>query len=164
MTSSTSFVKIERIARTVFIVVLLIAALLCCVAMAWLEIKRWENLQFRARLIGKTAMWDPVDAVYMASRPYTSLFGVRFADRFSTPRRRIIARWAVAYPTSLPALFILSLALAGLFSCLCQYILLKAIEKEVPALTHQIADFTGKVVGELNNASATWATGAQRCH
>jgi flagellar basal body-associated protein FliL len=150
-------VKVERMARIVFIVVLLIAAALCCVAMAWWEIKRWRSLQERAKMIGKEAS-DPMDAVYMASRPYTSTVGRKFANRFSSPRRKIIARWAVAYPTSLPALFILSLALAGLFSCLCQYILLKAIEKEVPALTQQIADFTGKVVTELNNASATWAT------
>jgi hypothetical protein len=154
-------VKIERLARTVFIVVLLLAAVLICIAMAWWEIKRWASLQERAKLIGKEAL-DPMDAVYMASRPYTSLLGRKFANRFSTPRRKIIARWAIAYPTSLPALFILSLALAGLFSCLCQYILLKAIENEVPHLTQEIANFTGKVVMELNNASASWATDANK--
>jgi hypothetical protein len=154
-------VKIERIAKTVFIVVLLIAAVLCCIAMAWWEIKRWASLQERARLIGKEAT-DPMDAVYMASRPYTSLVGRKFADRFSSPRRKIIARWAVAYSTSLPALFILSLALAGLFSCLCQYILLKAIETKVPHLTQEIANFTGKVVAELNNASALWAVDSNK--
>jgi len=151
-------VKIERIARVAFIVVLTIAAILCCLPMAWWEIIRWKRLQARAKMISVEAT-DPMDAVYMASRPYTSMIGIMVANRFSTPRRRVVARWAVAYSTSLPALFILALALAGLFSCLCQYILLKAIEREVPALTSEIANFTDKVVDSLNNASVSWANG-----
>jgi hypothetical protein len=151
-------VKIEHVARIVFIVVLTIAAVLCCIPMAWWELIRWKRLQQRAKMINAEAT-DPMDAVYLASRPYTSLIGRKVANRFSTPRRQILARWAVAYPTSLPALFILALALAGLFSCLCQYILLKAIEKEVPVLTGEVANFTDKVVAQLNNASAAWANG-----
>lgn len=154
-------VKVERMAKIVFIVVLVIAAILCCIPMAWWEIKRWAKLQVRAKLIGQQAV-DPLDAVYMASRPYTSRVGMKVANRFSSSRRQLIARWAVAYATSLPALFLLSLALAGLFACLCQFILLKAIEREVPVLTQEIANFTGKVVTELNNASSTWATEANQ--
>ena len=151
-------IKIAHVARIVFIVVLTIAAVLCCIPMAWWEIIRWRRLQQRAKMI-TTEATDPIDAVYMASRPSTSKIGRMVANRFSTPRRQIIARWAVAYPTSLPALFILALGLAGLFSCLCQYILLKAIEREVPVLTNEIVNFTSKVVGELNNASMSWANG-----
>lgn len=150
-------VKIERIAQKVFIAVLTIAAVVACVPMAWLEIRKWRSLQQRARLVGMKA-YDPMDAVYMSSRPWTSRIGWWFAGKFNSPRRQIIARWAVAYPTSIPALFILSIALAGLFSCLCQYIFLKMIEKEVPELTAMVANFTDKVVDELNNASARWAT------
>lgn len=151
-------VKTAHIARIVFIIVLTIAAILCCIPMAWWEIIRWRRLQQRAKMISTEAT-DPMDAVYMASRPCTSTVGRMVANRFSSPRRQIIARWAVAYPTSLPALFILALGLAGLFSCLCQYILLKAIEREVPVLTNEIANFTSKVVDELNNASTSWANG-----
>ena len=151
-------VKIEHIARVAFIVVLTIAAILCCLPMAWWEIIRWRRLQERAKMISLEAT-DPMDAVYMASRPYTSTVGIMVAHRFTTPRHKVVARWAVAYSTSLPALFILALALAGLFSCLCQYILLKAIEREVPALTSEIANFTDKVVDSLNNASVSWANG-----
>jgi hypothetical protein len=154
-------VHIENIARRTFIGVLLTAAILVCVPMAWWEIQRYRKLQERARLIGIHAV-DPMDAVYMASRPYTSRMGVTIASRFSTTRRQILVRWAVAYSTSVPALFILSLALAGLFSCLCQYILLKSIVKEVPDLTNQVANFTGNVMKSLNNASTQWATGANQ--
>jgi hypothetical protein len=152
-------VKVVAIAKIVFIVVLLIAAVLCCIPMAWWEIRRWASLQLRAKLIRKQAL-DPMDAVYMASRPWTSRIGMMISNRFSSPRRQIIVRWAVAYATSLPALLLLSLALAGLFSCLCQFILVKAIQREVPVITQEIANFTDKVVSELNNASATWATTA----
>jgi hypothetical protein len=154
-------VDIENIARRVFIGVLLTAAILVCVPMAWWEIQRYRQLQERARFIGNQAV-DPMDAVYMASRPFTSRIGHNIASRFSTPRRQLLVRWAVAYSTSVPALFILSLALAGLFSCLCQYILLKSIAKEVPALTDQVANFSGNVVKALNNASTNWATGTNQ--
>ena len=151
-------VKVERIARVVFIVVLTIAAVLCCLPMAWWEIIRWRRLQERAKMISVVAT-DPMDAVYLASRPITSSIGRTIADRFTVPRHRVVVRWAIAYSTSLPALFILALALAGLFACLCQYILLKAIEREVPVLTSEIANFTDKVVDSLNNASVSWANG-----
>jgi len=63
----------------------------------------------------------------------------------------------VAYATTEAALFVLALGAAGLFTCLCQYTLLKQFEKEVPALTNQVANFADKVVNTLNNASMAWA-------
>jgi uncharacterized protein YdhG (YjbR/CyaY superfamily) len=152
---------VAHIAKKVFIGVLLTAAILVCVPMAWLEIRRYRRLQERAKNVREYAL-DPMDAVYISSRPYTSDIGRWFARKFSTPRRQILVRWAVAYPTSVPALFILSLAIAGLLSCLCQYILLRAIEKQVPALTGQVANFTSKVVTQLNNASVQWADGTNK--
>ena len=153
--------QLAHTAKKVFIGVLLTAAILVCIPMAWWEIRRYRRLQERAKKIGDYAH-DPMDAVYISSRPYTSDVGRWFARRFSTPRRQILARWAVAYPTSVPALFILSLAVAGLFSCLCQFILLKSIEKQVPALTGQVANFSDQVVAQLNNASVHWADGTNK--
>jgi hypothetical protein len=54
-------------------------------------------------------------------------------------------------------LFVLALGIAGLFTCLCQYILLKQLEKQVPQLTNQVGDFADKVIFQLNNASQSWA-------
>jgi hypothetical protein len=129
--------------------------------MAWWEIKRYRRLQVRAKNVQKYAT-DPMDAVYISSRPYTSDIGRSLASHFNSPRRQIIVRWCVAYFTSVPALFILSLAIAGLFSCLCQYIVLRSIEKEVPVLTQEVANFTAKVVTSLNNASTAWADGTNK--
>jgi hypothetical protein len=154
-------VHVENIARKVFLGTLLTAAILVCIPMAWWEIQRYRRLQERARLIGTQAT-DPMDAVYMASRPYTSRIGHKIASKFSSPRKQILVRWAVAYPTSVPALFILSLGLAGLFACLCQFLLLKAIEKEVPSLTDQVANFTGAIVKSIDNASTSWADGTNK--
>jgi len=158
------FDGLDRLAhglKSVFLGVLLTLAILVCIPMAWWEIKRYRRLQQRAKNVQKYAT-DPMDAVYLSSRPYTSDIGRIIADRFTSPRRKIIARWTVAYFTSVPALFILSLALAGLFSCLCQYIVLRAIEKEVPVLTQEVANFTSKVVTSLNNASTSWAEGTNQ--
>src|ERR1700759_610418 len=101
-----------------------------------------------------------MDAVYLTTRPYTSDFGRSVANRFGTNKRQILVRWFVAYCTSLPALFLLSLALAGLFSCFCQYILIKVVNKKVPAITAEIVGFADDVVQSMNNASQKWATDA----
>jgi hypothetical protein len=53
----------------------------------------------------------------------------------------------------------LSLGIAGLFACFCQYLLLKAIQDKTPELTNQVADFAGKVVAAMNNASMSWSEG-----
>lgn len=58
--------------------------------------------------------------------------------------------------------FVLAIAIAALFACLCQYILLKAVSKTVPELTSEVGAFADKVVNSLNNASAEWANGANK--
>ena len=151
-------VEIEVLAKKVFLITLVILAVLAMIPMAWREIRRWKLEQERARLIRNDA-FDPMDAVYIASRPYTSTAGLKVAEKFHSSCRRTLVRWSVAYATTVPALFVLSLGIAGLLACLCQYILLKTIEKEVPILENQVIGFADKVVNQLNNASEQWAIG-----
>lgn len=154
-------VHIEHLAKKIFLGVLITLAILAMVHMAYREYRRWRLMQERAQLI-KTDAHDPMDAVYLVSRPYTSTFGLKVSQIFSSPRRQALVRWTVAYATTVPALFVLSLAIAGLLGCLCQYILLKSIEKEVPALTNQVGAFADKVMFQLNNASEQWAVGTNK--
>jgi hypothetical protein len=146
-------------AKKVFIAVLLILAIAACVPMALMEIRRHRSMRIRAGKIQHYAV-DSMDAVYLASRPYSSDFGRNVASRFHSSRRQTLVRWCIAYCTSLPALFLISLALAGFFSCFCQWILLKVITKEVPAITAEIVAFADEVVGQINNSSQKWATDA----
>ncbi|KAI2634409.1 hypothetical protein GGS26DRAFT_581862 [Hypomontagnella submonticulosa] len=141
-------------AKVVAIVVLMILAIAVCVPMAYMEIRRWR----RAQVCSEDA-YDDMDLVYMVSRPSSSRFGYWIASKFSE-KRRLLVRWCIAYATSLPALFVLSLALAAFFSCFCQYLLLKAIEKEIPELADQVGDFANQVVSTLNNVSQKWADDA----
>jgi hypothetical protein len=145
-------------ARKIFIVVIVLAAILVCVPMAYREIWRWRSMKERSLLVQKH-VHEPMDVVYIISRPYTSTAGMKAASMFSANRRQILTRWAIAYATSTPALFILSLGLAGLFSCLCHYILLRSVEKVVPELTAEVSAFADKVVDKLNDASGKWANG-----
>jgi hypothetical protein len=154
-------VRIEHLAKKIFLGVLITLAILAMIPMAYREYRRWRFAQDRAKLI-KTDAHDPMDAVYLASRPYTSTFGLTLAKRFKSPRRQALVRWSIAYATTVPALFVLSLAIAGLLGCLCQYILLKSIEKEVPALTNEVGAFADKVMYQLNNASEQWAVGTNK--
>ncbi|OTB01613.1 hypothetical protein M426DRAFT_35346, partial [Hypoxylon sp. CI-4A] len=145
---------IAHTAKIVAIVGLILAAIAVCLPMAYMEIRRWRRSQ-----IASENAYDDMDTVYMVSRPTTSRFGYYIASKFSE-KRRLLVRWCIAYATSLPALFVLSLALAGFFSCFCQWLLLQAIEKEVPALENQVGDFADQVVGTLGNVSQKWADDA----
>ena len=145
-------------ARKAFIAVLIILAIAVCIPMAYREIRRWRIMKQRAQLVGDKS-FDPMDVIYITSRPYTATAGIKAATTFSTTRAQVLSRWVIAYVTSSPALFILSLGITGLLACLCQYILLKAVEKQVPALANEVGDFAEEVISSLNNASASWANG-----
>ncbi|KAA8618505.1 hypothetical protein PtrSN002B_009924 [Pyrenophora tritici-repentis] len=144
-------------ARKIALGVLIAAAILVCVPMAWMETRRYRKMQERAALFQEGH--EGMDVVYLASRPTSSGIGLWFGKRFGSARRQAVIRWAWAYATSIPMMFLISLGVAGLFSCFCQYLLLKAIEDKTPELTDQVADFAGKVVSSLNNASMSWSNG-----
>ncbi|KAI5197008.1 hypothetical protein E4T39_07499 [Aureobasidium subglaciale] len=148
------------LAKKVFLSVLIIAAILVCVPMAYREVRRWRLQEERASAIKHIN--DPMDAVYIVSRPYTANLGVKVSNHFSSTRARTLVRWTIAYATTTPALFVLCLAIAGLLGCLCQYILLQAIRKEVPELTQKVDAFADKVQWSLNNASLAWAVDTNR--
>jgi hypothetical protein len=143
--------------KRAFLGILLTLAILACVPMAFMEIRRFHKLQNRSRRVDGWAT-DRMDAAYLYSRPYTSDFGYWLAGRSRNVKNQVLVRWCIAYFTSIPALFLLSIAVAGLFACLCQIIVVKSIEKVVPELTAEMANFTGEIVTKLNNASASWAT------
>jgi len=151
--------KLLQKIKTIGLAVLIILAVLVCAPMAYREIWRWRRLQERANLLQKNA-FDPIDVVHIASRPYTNTIGIKLASMFSSTKRQILTRWFVAYATSGSAMFVLALGLAGAFSCLCQYVVLKSLEKEVPGLAKEAGKFSGDVVGALNNASMAWAVSA----
>ena len=149
---------IVNLARRVFIAVLLILAILVCIPMAYQEVRRWNTMKERSELVADHS-FDPMDVMYIASRPYTATAGIKAAAPFESTKKQILTRWVVAYATTAPALLVLSLGITGLLSCLCQYALLKALEREVPALANEVGGFADLVVGKLENASASWANG-----
>ncbi|RDW82206.1 hypothetical protein BP6252_03318 [Coleophoma cylindrospora] len=155
----TGLLKVIKEARIIFVVVLTVLAVLVCIPMAYREIWRWRTMQQRAVLLQKNS-FDPMDVIYIASRPYTTTAGIKAASKFKSTKRQILVRWAFAYATSLPALFVLALGIAGLLSCLCQFIILKVIVKEVPILANEVNNFADTVVNALNNASTAWAVAA----
>lgn len=150
--------NIANSARRAFIGVLVVLAILVCIPMAWREIQRWRKTQERARLIGEGS-YEPLDIIYIASRPYTAAAGIKVSSKFTSSKKKNLTRWVIAYATSTPALLLLSLGITGLLACLCQFMLLKAVEKEIPALANEVGDFAGKVVNVLNKASEQWAIG-----
>jgi len=150
-------IKMAYDARKIALAVLIVAAILVCVPMAWMEVRRYRKMQARAALFAEGH--DAMDVVYLASRPTSSSIGLWFGRRFGSARRQAIIRWAWAYATSVPMMLLLALGLAGLFSCFCQYLLLKAIEDKTPELTKQVGDFAEKVVTSLNDASMSWSKG-----
>lgn len=147
--------KLVDKSRVTFIVILTLLAIAAMAPMAWLEIRRWRQQRKHAKLVSQN-QFDPMDVAYISSRPSTATFGINLAARFKG-KKQILVRWCIAYATSPPALFVLSLALTGLFSCLCQVILLKAVQKEVPALTGKVGAFADNVVSNIEKVSVDWA-------
>ncbi|KHJ33955.1 putative pheromone-regulated multispanning membrane protein [Erysiphe necator] len=147
-------------ARTLIIMVFTIVAVLLCVATAYKEIRTWNKLHD-----GSNSIFSHIesyqDLIYFFSRPHTSLLGVHMSIKlFSSKRRRNLLRWFVAYTTTAPALYVLSLGVAGLLSCLGQFILLKIVQKEVPVIADEVGKFTELVVKSLDDASKQWAIDA----
>ena len=150
--------EIANLARRVFIAVLIILATLVCIPMAYQEVRRWNTMKKRSELVANKSL-DPMDVMYIASRPYTATAGIKAAAPFGSSKRQILIRWVIAYATSPPALLVLALGITGLLSCLCQYALLKALMREVPVLANEVGHFADLVVDKLENASASWANG-----
>ncbi|OAA58876.1 hypothetical protein ISF_06659 [Cordyceps fumosorosea ARSEF 2679] len=146
--------------KVIFLVVLSLLAALAIAPMAAFEIYRWKRRAKHGERIEQNRV-DNIDMMYIASRPLTSRVGIKFASRLEGDRK-LLMRWCVAYATSPSALFVLSLAMAGLFSCLCQWILLKAVQKEVPEITAKIGEFIEDVVKSLEQVSADWAKDANK--
>jgi hypothetical protein len=86
-------------AKKVFLGVLLTAAILACIPMAWWEIMRYRRLQARNQIVEQHAH-DKMDVVYLYSRPVTSDIGRTIANKFSDSRTKILVRWCIAYCTS----------------------------------------------------------------
>ena len=151
--------NIVRTAKLAFSIAIPILAVLAIIGMGYLEIRRWRREKQRSREFTEHG-YDPMDVVYLSSRPVTGGFGLWLSAKFKTVKKQLLVRWIIAYGTSLPALFVLSLAFAGLFSCLCQFIILRSIQQEAPALANQVGDFAGDVVGTLQKVSTNWADDA----
>ncbi|KAI2626865.1 hypothetical protein GGS21DRAFT_265138 [Xylaria nigripes] len=152
-----SLYKIMYDAKIVAIVILAILAVAACIPMFILEKRRW-----RKQTESVPYAVDFLDYGYIYSSPLAARVGLAISRKLASKddRRKIVLRWFVSYATSLPALFVLSLALAGFFACLWQGILLKAIEDKVPELSNQVGDFAGDVVQSLSNVSQKWSDDA----
>ncbi|KAI1353196.1 hypothetical protein F5Y01DRAFT_323404 [Xylaria sp. FL0043] len=152
--------KIVYSAKIAAVVILALLAVGVCVPVYILEKRRWRR---QNDLAGRAV--DILDYGYMYSSPLAARTGLAVSRKLggasnNNNPRKIVTRWFVAYSTSLPALFVLSLALAGFFSCIWQGILLRTIEKEVPALSQQVGDFAEDVVKSLTNVSQKWSDDA----
>jgi hypothetical protein len=149
--------KIAYDAKIAAIVILALLAIAVCIPMYILEKRRWRR---QNESVANAV--DVLDYGYLYSSPLTARVGLAISSKFEDKHnaRKIMIRWFVAYATSIPALFVLSLALAGFFACFWQGILLKAIENEVPQLSQQVSGFAENVVQTLGNVSRKWSDDA----
>ena len=151
-----SLTDLANTGRKIFIAVLVVLAITVCIPMALRELRRFRLESSRAHLV-KDNSFDPMDVIYIASRPHSSTVGIKAGSVFQSTKKQILVRWVIAYATSPPALFILTLGLTGLFSCLCQYALLRSLAHKAPGLAKDVGGFADKVVKSLNDTSEAWA-------
>lgn len=144
--------------KKILIITIIILALLAIIPMAYREVWNWRTTRSRAYMIADpTRSWDPIDIIVISSRPFSSTVGLKASAAFTSLRRQTLIRWAVAYVTSTPALFVLSLGVAGLAGVAAQYIVLKQVEKAAPELAAEVGEFADVVVDALTAASVNWA-------
>lgn len=142
-------------AKIIVSIVLVILALLAALLMGWWEAKRYKKTVARSDIFRDR---EPMDAAYVAARPLTARTGLWLSTKtFKDPQRQMLVRWCIAYSTSLPALFLLSLSATAAFSVICQFLILQALQRETPGLTAEVGGFAANVVGSLKEASARWA-------
>lgn len=147
--------RIAANAKIISIAALVFLAVMACGAMAFWEFRRFHRQLFKSQTLVDRA---PMDITYLASRPFTAGTGLWLSEKLSGDRRRkFLMRWVLAYATTYTALFVLTLSMAGAFSCLCQWIIMQAIQRESPALADAVGDFAGHVVTSLEQASTKWA-------
>lgn len=147
--------EIAAKAKIVALVSLILLAMASALAMAWWEIKRYNKAVRKCQVLANR---EPMDVSYVASRPLTASTGLWLSNKVTNdPRRQMLIRWAIAYATTYTALLLLSLAVAGALSSLCQFLIMRAIQKEAPILTTEVGNYVGSVVAELGQASTQWA-------
>lgn len=147
--------RVSAKAKVIGIASLIVMAVALCGLMAWWESKRFKRQRDQSKT---TINYAPMDIIYVASRPCTARTGVWISERLTGDRRRqFLVRWVIAYATTYTALFVLALSAAGAFSCLCQWIVIQAIQRQSPGLAGTVGDFAGHVMTSLEQASTRWA-------
>lgn len=158
-----SLFKLTHNAKIIALCVLCFLAVAACGWFLFLEIRRGRKESEYIQTF-ESEQYDQVDFAHLYSRPRLGWVEVKTAQKLAPKpqdtKKRMLIRWCMSYATSIPALFVLALAIAGLFSCLCQVVLLKSIEKTVPELAGKVGDFADDVVYKLGNVSERWATDA----
>jgi hypothetical protein len=150
-----ALLEIAANARIISVTVLVFLAIVACATMAYWELRRFNRQRDKSERLTDRA---PMDVVYVASRPFTAGTGLWVSEKLSGDRRRqFLIRWVVAYATTYTALFVLALSVAGAFSCLCQWVIMQAIQKETPALAEAVGDLASHVATSLEQASTKWA-------
>ena len=142
--------------KNILVGIVVALAVLAMIPMGYMEWLGWRTTNSRARML-LTPSCDPLDVVQIASRPYSAGIGLKLAGFFRSSRHQTLVRWAVAYVTSTPALFVVSLGVAGLLGVFSQYILLRQVEIAAPELAAQVGEFAEIVVKQLTAASEKWA-------
>ncbi|KAK6535353.1 plasma membrane fusion protein prm1 [Orbilia ellipsospora] len=148
-------------ARNILLGVLIGLAVIVMIPMGYREWWRYRSMRQRAFMLSAPGQsFDPVDIVQICTHPYSSTLGLKAAARFKSTHRQVAVRWWFAYISSPACLFVLSLGLAGLISCLGQYIVLKQVVNATPELANEVGEFADTVVNKLTDASLAWANDA----
>lgn len=146
---------IAKSARVIVLTGMLLAALLAAAFMAWFEFQSYRTTVVNSKLLLNR---EGMDTVYVVARPLTARTGLWISQKVSKdPNRQMLIRWVVAYATTYTALFVLSLAVAGAFSVLCQFFIMRAVQKETPALAQEVGTFVTNAMGALESSSTQWA-------
>ncbi|KAH9865928.1 hypothetical protein J1614_008903 [Plenodomus biglobosus] len=160
------------ISRMIILSVLVSLAVLAALAVAWIEASQGREIDSAKEILKHRAsganvarshasISDTHRTLLLQPQP-TYLFPLglwlrrKFGDRRS---QKDAIDWLFAYATSSPMLFVLTIGMAGLLSCMAQYLFIESVRSAGPQLTSQVADFSGHVLKSMNESSVWWSNG-----
>jgi hypothetical protein len=144
-------------------IVILVAAILSMVPFGVMEWWKWKKAKIHANMVQEAVRSmdkpDYLEVEQILAAPFMYKLSRFISNRFSSPKKKVLVRWFIAYITHQPALLLLAIAIAALLSCLLQIILLNEIRVAVPILETDISDLEGVVTSKITDATNLWVNG-----
>ncbi|KAA8917335.1 hypothetical protein TRICI_000529 [Trichomonascus ciferrii] len=156
-----SLTKSVGLTTRIFIIVLILAAILACIPVAWREIRNWRWINECARrerdLNSYPDVNEKIAIIHDATYRGVVIAQDIAAKPLKTAENRLLIKWWVDYIFYAPALAVLLLSVCGFIVVSIQYIILYRVERALPEFKSSVQRLTGEVVDIARSEGINWS-------